>query len=150
MCAQQCRTQISFSLCQLWIGAEEANSLESYKKKVSEIIKHPAAGLSAHSQPDRDTEETSCQLYFWPSEHQHFNRFTSSLFPFYFGSLCVFRWQSFWISEEQKLLLGPPWRMDTDRSHTWETYLRLKVKTTQVFFSFFFVFQYLFFQGCSS
>lgn len=89
MCKQQSRTQISFILCQLWIGAEEANSLESYKKKVSEIIKHPAAGLSAHSQPDRDREETSCHVSFWPSEHQRFNRSTSSLLPFLHCALCV-------------------------------------------------------------
>lgn len=70
---QQRSAQISFILCQLWIGAEEANSLESYKKKVSEIIKQPATGLSAHSQPDWGTVETSCQVSVWPSEHRHFN-----------------------------------------------------------------------------
>lgn len=49
--------QISFSLCQWGLGAEEAHSLDSYKKKVSEMLKEPAAGPGSHSQADRDTGE---------------------------------------------------------------------------------------------
>lgn len=82
---QQCRTQISFILCQLW-GAEEANSLQSYKKKVSEIIKHPAAGLSAHSQ----TETEWKPLVKFLSDPQSISVLTDSVthcFPPTLGSL---------------------------------------------------------------
>lgn len=84
---QQCRTQISFILCQLWIGAEEANSLESYKKKVSEIIKHPAAGLSAHSQPETGWKP----LVKFLSDPQSISILRDLLlrsFPSTLGSLC--------------------------------------------------------------
>lgn len=148
---QQRSAQISFILCQLWIGAEEANSLESYKKKVSEIIKQPATGLSAHSQPDWGTVETSCQVSVWPSEHRHFNSLGSykkkkkiTRAP---GSPCLFvslllkessmavLW-IIWPFQDQKLgiiiiiittvctAVWQAWRMDTARAHTshWETY----------------------------
>lgn len=165
----QCRTQISFILCQLWIGAEEANSLQSYKKKVSQIIKHPAAGLSAHSHTETEWKPL-VKFFLTLRASAFFNRFPYSLFPLHTG-LSVFRWlcrwhSFFWISDfqEQKLGLitttlcfavGRAWRMDTARAHTshWETaFLRHKVQAFQVILPpfLFLVFQSFFFQGCSS
>lgn len=61
--------QIGFSLCQFWMGAEEVNPLESYKKKVSEIIKYQAAALSIHLLPERQTGSrlSSFTLTLWAS-----------------------------------------------------------------------------------
>lgn len=71
------------------MGAEEANSLESYKKKVPEIIKHPKAGLSAHSPP-----ETECKplvKFLTPQEHQRFKIHipTRGLRAFHMGVLLL-------------------------------------------------------------
>lgn len=64
--------QISFSLCQWGLGAEEAHSLESYKKKVSEMLKEPAAGPGSHSQADRGTRAFSLTFQASASKAERF------------------------------------------------------------------------------
>ena len=175
---QQCRTQISFILCQWWIGAEEANSLESYKKKVSEIIKHPGCrserALTARRRQSGDLLSTFSQTlrasapFFFLTDSQILvvSPFRAWLPVFFFCSRnCVDGTRSseyliFWSTNLASSLLftaaGRAWRMDTDRAHTshWET--RFRRHSVKGYFSFFvcaFCSIFFFFfcsQGCSS